>query len=71
MAEKKKSKQLTFGQRLKIEALHKAKLSNAEIAEQIGCTRQTVWRELKRGAYEHTRGKGNLCHRQCRQANQE
>lgn len=56
MAEKKKWKQLTFGQRLKIEALHKAKLSNAEIAEQIGCTRQTVWRELKRGAYEHTRG---------------
>ena len=38
---------------MKIEALHKARLSKREIAEQIGVSQRTIFYELKRGAYVH------------------
>ena len=44
-------KQLTKADRLKIEALHKAKHTPAEIAEQLGVHRSTIYRELKRGTF--------------------
>lgn len=47
------AKNLTFTQRLQIETLFNAKLSNRAIAQQVGISLRTVQRELKRGAYEH------------------
>lgn len=44
-----KGKHLNYEERIKIEALHKAKLSNLEISLQIGCHERTVNRELARG----------------------
>lgn len=49
----RKFKQLTHDDRLKIEALLKAKHEPKEIAEIIGCHISTIYRELKRGRYEH------------------
>lgn len=43
-------KHLTWNERLQIEALVKAKLRPREIAEVIGCTVRTIYRELQRGA---------------------
>jgi IS30 family transposase len=45
----KKNKYLTEQERYKIEALKKAKLSNAEIAVQIGKSERTIRREIARG----------------------
>lgn len=50
---KQGSKNLTFTQRLQIETLFNAKVSNDEIARQVGVCLRTVQRELKRGEYEH------------------
>lgn len=47
-------KQLTRADRLKIEALDKAKHTPKEIAEQMGVHISTIYRELKRGRYIHT-----------------
>lgn len=47
-------KQLTRADRLKIEALDKAKHTPKEIAEQMGVHVSTIYRELKRGRYIHT-----------------
>lgn len=44
-------KHLTYTNRLQIEAWLKAKKSVAWIAEQIGCSRPTIYRELKKGRY--------------------
>ena len=49
----KKRKNLTFTQRLQIETLNNAKKSKKEIAEILGLHICTIYRELKRGAYEH------------------
>lgn len=46
-------KQLTFSDRLKIEGYKKAGLSNRRIAELLGVHISTIYRELKRGQYEH------------------
>ena len=46
-------KQLKFADRLKIEALLKAKVSKAEIAKIIRVHRSTIYNEIKRGQYEH------------------
>lgn len=46
-------KTLNWEQRLKIEALHKAGLSATRIAKEIGVHFTTIYRELKRGQYEH------------------
>lgn len=45
---------LTRDDRLKIEALLKAKHTPKEIAANIGCHVSTIYREVKRGRYEHT-----------------
>ena len=44
---------LTHDDRIKIEALLKEKHTPKEIANNIGCHISTIYRELKRGRYEH------------------
>lgn len=44
---------LTYSDRLKIEALHIAKHTSQEIADQLGVHISTINRELKRGTYIH------------------
>lgn len=45
---------LTYEERLKIEAWLRAKAKVAWIASQLGCSRQTIYNEIKRGQYIHT-----------------
>lgn len=47
---REKGKHLNFEERIKIEALFKAKLTSKEIALQIDCHERTIRRELERGA---------------------
>ena len=47
------SKNLTYTQRLQLETLYNAKVSKKEIAEQLGVSLRTIYRELERGKYEH------------------
>lgn len=54
------SKNLTYTQRLQIEALFNAKISNQDIANQVGVSLRTIQRELKRGEYEHTIKQSNF-----------
>ena len=49
------SKNLTYNQRLQIETLISTGLHKAEIAKVIGVDLSTIYRELKRGAYQHTK----------------
>jgi len=49
----KTRKNLTFTQRLQIETLYNAKKTKKEIAQILGLHLCTIYRELKRGAYEH------------------
>lgn len=49
-------KHLTYSDRVRIEALLKARKSRAEIAAIIGCSVRTVFYELKRGQYERLDG---------------
>jgi len=53
MANKKGSRQLTWTDRISLEALKKAGHSVIEIAEQLGVHRSTIYNELKRGQYMH------------------
>lgn len=53
MANKKGSRQLTWTDRISIEALKKAGHSVIEIAKQLGVHRSTIYNELKRGEYMH------------------
>ena len=46
-------KQLSRADRLKLEALLKAGHGKQEIADQIGVHVSTIYREIKRGQYEH------------------
>lgn len=48
---------LTWNDRLKIEALHKVGVSPKRIAEELGFHFVSIYRELKRGQYEHLNGK--------------
>jgi IS30 family transposase len=50
----KKHKNLTFTQRLQIKTLYNAKKTKKEIAQILGLHLCTIYRELKRCAYEHT-----------------
>lgn len=50
----KKRKNLTFTQRLQIETLLNAKKSKKEIAKLLNLNLSTIYRELKKGAYEYT-----------------
>lgn len=52
---KRTFKHLTWTQRLQLEAYLKTKLSKQEIAVKLGVHISTVYREIKRGAYEHTK----------------
>lgn len=54
MAGTKGFKQLKFSDRLKIEALLKAKHSKKEIADLLHVHRSTIYNEIERGQYEHT-----------------
>ena len=47
---------LTFTDRLRIEAMCKAKYRPAEIAKTLRVDRSTIYRELKRGRYTHLNG---------------
>ncbi len=53
---KKGSKNLTWTQRLQLEAYMKAKVPKRQIARNLGCCIATVYNELKRGVYDHTIG---------------
>lgn len=53
---KNKRKNLTFTQRLQIEALYTANKSIKDISEQLGLHFSTVYRELKRGYYKRLDG---------------
>ena len=44
---------MTRDERLKLEALSRAGLPVSQIAAQLGFCRQTIYNELRRGAYEH------------------
>ncbi len=48
----RKGKHLNLKEREKIETLRKEKMSAAEIAVRIGCSKRTIERELKRGTVE-------------------
>ena len=52
---KRKFKHLTWEKRLQIEALFKAGFKARKIAEEIGCSFKTIYNELKRGEYQHTK----------------
>lgn len=56
----KGSKNLTYTQRLQIEALFNARIDNANIAKQIGVSLRTIQRELKRGEYQHLKKQSNF-----------
>ena len=55
MNTQRKFKHLTWEKRLQIEALFKAGLKARAIAKEIGCSFKTIYNELKRGEYKHTR----------------
>lgn len=50
----KKQHYMTRDERCQLEAMHRNKISVAEIARQLGFSRQTIYNELKRGQYIHT-----------------
>ncbi|MEA4934760.1 MAG: IS30 family transposase [Lawsonibacter sp.] len=52
----KKQHYMTRDERLKLEALHRAGLSVARIARELGFCRQTIYNEIRRGIYIHDCG---------------
>lgn len=52
----KKQHYMTEAERWQLEAMRRNKIPVAEIARQLGCSRQTIYNELKRGNYQHTYG---------------
>ena len=52
----KKQHYMTRDERYQLEALLKAKVRVSRIARQLGFCRQTIYNEMKRGAYVHTCG---------------
>lgn len=46
-------KQLKYSDRIRIEAWLRAKISVQEIADMLHVHRSTIYREIKRGQYEH------------------
>ena len=53
---RKKFKHLTWTERLNIELMQKLGYSATKIANEIGCSRRTIYYELKRGEYERLDG---------------
>ena len=54
------TKNITWTQRLKLETLYNAKHSVKEIATMVGVSICTIYRELKRGEYEHKTKQSNF-----------
>ena len=52
----KKQHYMTEAERWQLEAMRRNRIPVAEIARQLGFTRQTIYNELKRGNYQHTYG---------------
>lgn len=50
----KKQHYMTRDERFQLEAMRRNRIPIAEIARQLGFSRQTIYNELKRGAYVHT-----------------
>lgn len=57
---KRTFKHLTWNDRLQIEALYRVGYKARKIAEEIGCSFKTIYNELKRGEYEHTKVSDNF-----------
>lgn len=55
LRKKRKFKHLTWEKRLQIEAFLKAGYTARKIADEIGCSFKTIYNELKRGEYFHTK----------------
>ena len=53
---KKGTKNITFTQRLQIEGFLRAKLSKKQIAQALGLCLSAVYKEIKRGLYQHLDG---------------
>ena len=50
----KKQHYMTYEERIQLETLLRHKISVSEIARELGFSRQTIYREIKRGTYVHT-----------------
>ena len=46
---------MTYPERIRLETMIRFKVPVAQIARELGCCRQTIYNELKRGQYEHER----------------
>lgn len=44
---------MTYSERIRMETMLKYKVPISQIARELGCCRQTIYNELKRGSYEH------------------
>ena len=44
---------MTYPERIRLETMLRFKVPVAQIARELGCCRQTIYNELKRGQYEH------------------
>lgn len=70
----KKQHYMTYEERIQLETLLRHKIPVSEIARELGFARQTIYREIRRGAYQHERNgflqlrysaqKGQLIHDQ-------
>lgn len=50
----KKQHYMTYPERIRLETMLRFKVSVTQIARELGCCRQTVYNEMKRGQYIHT-----------------
>lgn len=50
----KKQHYMTYPERIRLETMLKYRVPVAEIARDLGCSRQTIYNEIKRGQYVHT-----------------
>ena len=50
----KKQHYMTYEERIQLETLLRHKIPVSEIAQELGFSRQTIYREIKRGTYVHT-----------------
>jgi len=54
----KKQHYMTYKERIQLETLLRHKIPVTEIARELGFARQTIYREIKRGLYEHEKDFG-------------
>ncbi|WP_275532676.1 helix-turn-helix domain-containing protein [Eubacterium sp. An11] len=52
--ERRKYKRLSYEDRLRAEKMYKTGMSIAQVAEQLGVTRSTIYRDYKRGVDNRT-----------------